>query len=113
MEYSRQQAAEIAAKVSPEVGLDPTVIISLLLPLFQNWLNCLNDNDDTSAAHVKERVTYLHSKDPARLQRRVEKSIRRKHRDMDSEQVTAIAKATISHIIESDEDAPLRVYQDL
>lgn len=113
MEYSRQQAAAIAAKVPPKLGLDPAFIISLLLRLFQNWLNCLNDNDDTSAAHVKERVTYLHEKDPARLQRRVEKSIRRKHRDMPPEQITAIAKATIDHILESDEDAPLRVYQDV
>lgn len=111
MQFSKECAEKIVSRIDTvRVGLEPSVIIALLLPLFQRWLQCLWDNDDTAPAHVKARIQHMHEKNPERLRRRVARSVYRQHSGRLSDfTCNAIADATIAEILELPDDAAERV----
>lgn len=101
-----EKAAEaIAGRLeTPERGFVEWV--ALLMPVIQQLLSCLFENDDVGPAEVQARVRQLNAKNPARLLRRTKVNIRKQARRdgqrMTDAQAEEAARAAIDECLSAD-----------
>lgn len=99
----RENASAIADNVDHNaVGIDPLTIVTILTQILPGLLNCFRENDDVNSPDMKHRLQQLHERNPERLLKRVAKNIKRRSEEpLTLQQATAIARATIDHVLTS------------
>lgn len=103
-----EKASEAIAKrlETPERGFVEWVV--LLMPVLQQLLSCLFENDDVGPAEVQSRVRQLNARNPARLLRRTKMNMRKQARRdgqrMSDAQAEEAAQAAIDECLNADQE---------
>jgi hypothetical protein len=99
----RENASAIADRVDHNaVGIDPLTIVTIITQILPGLLNCFRENDDVQSPDMKHRLQQLHERNPGRLLKRVARNIKRRSEEpLTLQQATAMAQATIDHVLNS------------
>lgn len=97
----KSQATAAAAKVSPEVGLDPALILTIITTVLPMLINCFKREEEPDPVKVQAALVKAHSKNPEKLRRRLRVQVDRKSPEpIDKGQALAIADAIIAQALD-------------
>lgn len=104
----KSQATAAAAKVSPEVGLDPALIITLITTLLPILLNCFKQAEEPDPAKVKAAFERQYRKNPDKMRRQIRARVVA-HSDvhLSKGQSLALADAIIAQVLSTPEQTAM------
>lgn len=87
-----------------EVGIDPTIIITIITTLLPLLIGCFSREDESDPESIKSAVKERNERNPDQLRRRMAHRIRRDSTErIDRQQANALADAVIEQILEEDD----------
>lgn len=103
MDEYKQQCEAAASRVNAAVvGLDPTLIITIITTVLPLLVNCFRREDEPDPARVQAALVRAYDRNPASLRRRMRVQIDRKSpENLTKGQALAIADAIIAQALDT------------